>query len=244
MRAEENTMNALEERRRLNDQKAKFISMASHEFRTPITSIQMSTDIIDLKLRDLDIPHKKDIQKHIGIINKDVERFLGIMNDILTLGKTEKNIMTANRAPISMLEIVDECASKIREITYEERELTISVLGDVREVLADKSQIEHIIENLISNAFKFSKGRQAPELTLVYHKDRFVIQVRDYGIGIPDADQSHLFSSFYRASNTSSIRGTGLGLVIIKNLVRLHKGTIEIKSKENEGTEVIILIKG
>ncbi len=244
MRAEENTMNALEERRRLNDQKAKFISMASHEFRTPITSIQMSTDIIDLKLRDLDIPHKKDIQKHIGIINKDVERFLSIMNDILTLGKTEKNILTVNKVPLSMLELVDECATKIKEISDEVREIKVSVLGDVREVQADKSQLEHIIENLLSNAFKFSKGKQAPELSLIYHKDRFVIQVRDYGIGIPDADQSHLFSSFYRASNTSSIRGTGLGLVIIKNLVRLHKGTIEIKSKENEGTEVTVLIKG
>ena len=146
--------------------------------------------------------------------------------------------------PLSMLELVDECATKIKEISDEEREINVSVLGDVREVQADKSQLEHIIENLLSNAFKFSKGKQAPELSLIYHKDRFVIQVRDYGIGIPDADQSHLFSSFYRASNTSGIRGTGLGLVIIKNLVRLHKGTIEIKSKENEGTDVIVMIRG
>jgi PAS domain S-box-containing protein len=224
MRAEENTMQALGERRKLNDQKSKFITMASHEFRTPITSIQMSTDIIDLHLRNIEAPAGQEIKRHIDIINKEVERFQVIMNDILTLGKTENDSFSLKRSEIDITNLIGQCVSRVSELASDERVVEISVHGQERSVFVDESQMEHIIENLLTNAYKFSKGKRAPELKVIFHKDRFVIHLQDYGIGIPESDQSRLFSSFYRASNTANIRGTGLGLVIIKNLVRLHKG--------------------
>jgi len=244
MRAEENTIQVLGERRKLNDQKSKFITMASHEFRTPITSIQMSTDLIDLHLKNVNLPASGEIKRHIDIINKEIERFQVIMNDILTLGKTEEGSFSLNKAEYDIVSIIRQCTLRVSEITGDDRGVKISVLGHQRDVLVDAAQMEHIIENLLTNAFKFSKDKPSPELVIIFHKDRFVIQLKDYGMGIPESDQSRLFSSFYRASNTANIRGTGLGLVIIKNLIRLHKGTIEILSKEGEGTEVIVMLKG
>jgi len=244
MRAEENALKALEERRRLNDQRSRFISMASHEFRTPITSIQMSTDIIDLHLRELDLPCGDDVTRHIGIINKEIERFQGIMNDILILGKTESDAIELNKSMVCLVTLINRSIERIRETSAEERVIVPKFQGHERLVFIDGSQIQHIIENLISNAYKFSKGKPKPELYVTFRSDSFVIHIRDYGIGIPESDQSRLFSSFYRASNTTNIQGTGLGLVLIKNLVHLHHGTIEIISRENQGTEVIVMIKG
>jgi signal transduction histidine kinase len=204
----------------------------------------MSTDIIDLTLRKLDLPSYETIRKHIDIINTEVTRFKGIMDDILTFGKTENNMISVSRSTVSILALIEKSIGRIREVNEEDRMIEIKTKGDIREVFVDASQMEHILENLISNAYKFSKGRPAPELSVTFHKDSFVLHVQDFGIGIPESDQPRLFSSFYRASNTTNIRGTGLGLVIIKNLVRLQKGTIEILSKENKGTLVVVAING
>lgn len=242
--AEENAMRALEERRKLNDQRSTFISLASHEFRTPITSIQMSTDIIRLHLSKMDVPLNEELARHIEIINKEVSRFQAIMNDILTLGKTENNTITLKKSKVDIMELIRACIQRVSEVMRDERKVALTSLGEPRNVYIDPVQMEHIVENLISNAMKFSKGKAAPEMMVVFHKEKFSVLIKDHGIGIPDSDQVKLFSSFYRASNTEGIKGTGLGLVIIKNLVRLHKGTIDIESKEGQGTKVVIAIKG
>lgn len=242
--AEENTMRALEERRRLNDQRSKFIALASHEFRTPITSIQLSTDIINLYLQGMQTPVSKELERHIGIINNEVSRFQSIMNDILMLGETENNTITLNKAETDLMGLIRKCIQRVSELMGEVRSVALRCVGDLRPVLIDALQMEHVIENLLTNALKFSRGKPAPEIMVLYNKDKFSILIKDFGIGIPEQDQSKLFSSFYRASNTIGIKGTGLGLVIIKNLVKLHKGSIEIESKVAEGTKVVVEIKG
>lgn len=240
VRAEENTMMALDERRRLNDQKARFISMASHEFRTPMASIQMSTDLIDMKIKS--DPRYEDIRKHIEVINKEIDRFRLIMDNILTFGKAENDKIVLSKSHVNLLYLIAKCCERVRVALNEDRYIGISYLGTERLVQIDEPLMEHILENIISNAYKFSKGKAEPELTVVFHPDRFVLLLKDHGIGIPTADLPHLFSSFYRASNTSTIRGTGLGLVIVKNLVQRHGGKLEISSRQSEGSEVSILI--
>ncbi len=240
VRAEENTMMALDERRRLNDQKARFISMASHEFRTPMASIQMSTDLIDMKIKS--DTRYDDIRKHIEVINKEIDRFRLIMDNILTFGKAENGTIALSKSHVNLLYLVSKCCERVRTTLNEERKVIVTYIGHERLVEIDEPLMEHILENILSNAYKFSKGKAAPELAVVFHPDRFVLLLKDHGIGIPTADLPHLFSSFYRASNTAAIRGTGLGLVIVKNLVQRHGGKLEISSRQGEGTEVSISI--
>jgi signal transduction histidine kinase len=244
MRAELNTLEAMEERRRLNDQKSKFISMASHEFRTPMTSIQMSTDVIGIHLQRVKDPATKEIARHLHIINKEIMRFEDIMNQILLIGKSENDNARLKKSKTCIGSISSRCSETAREIAGDERPVIITTSGDQRLVNVDSSHMVHIIDNLFSNALKFSRGRPAPELNIHFKKESFTLRLKDYGIGIPKAEQSQLFMSFYRASNAEHIKGTGLGLVIIKNLVHLHEGNIKIKSQENIGTEIEILIKG
>ena len=114
------------------------------------------------------------------------------------------------------------------------------VTGTPVDIAADRQLLNHIMVNLVSNAFKYSTSAREPEVEIKYGPEKISLSVRDFGIGIPDAEKKNLFQSFFRASNVDNIQGTGLGLVIVKQFVDAHGGTIALESKENEGTVVSI----
>ena len=242
-RAEKFMVQALENQREMNEQKSKIISLVSHEFRNPISSIQITSDVIKTYInRQLTIK-PVDLERHVKRIDAEVRRLKDSLDNILMIGKIESGNITATKKEISLQEIVKDVVERIKDVLYDDRKPEIEITGKVRAVNADAMQLTCIIENMVSNAYKYSAGKRAPVIRIDYASNSFVIVVRDFGIGIPEAEQNKLFSAFYRATNTGSIAGTGLGLVVIKKFVAMHGGLVKIESSEGKGTQIMVKIK-
>ena len=226
----------------LNNLKSRFISMASHEFRTPLTTIQSSAELLDMMLAKQSISEPEKIKKFIKRIDSEVMRLTGLMNDILLMGRVDSGKMPFSPEPADLVSYLHEwLESNVFEYS-ENRKIVIKVQGNQRPVMVDPSLFNHIVNNLVSNAYKYSQGKQAPEIILDFGLEKFTLRIKDYGIGIPQTEHQRIFESFQRASNSASIVGTGLGLAIVKQFVDMHGGTIDLVSRENEGTTVTIII--
>ncbi|AUD00442.1 sensor histidine kinase [Spirosoma pollinicola] len=219
----------------LNQLKSQFVSTASHEFRTPLTTIQSSVELIKLYLNVPAASAKASMQKHLGVIEKQIEQFGSLLTDVLTIGQIEAGKVTY--APRSE-DIVALCESLI-EMHFsgrsDQRSVQLFVEGTPRRIDLDAKLMGHVLTNLLSNAFKFSVTA-SPTLRIDFRADRLVLQVIDQGMGIPACEQASLFQAFYRASNTAGIQGTGLGLVIARQFVECHGGVLEVESQERKGT--------
>lgn len=238
--AEEKLKKALDKEKQLNEFKSNFISRASHEFRTPLSTIQSSVEILsDFKSKmDKDILEK--FEKHADRIKNQVTRVTNLMNDVLTLGRLD-----AGKAPVHARQecLVDFTQSLIEDLFSNQpdgRKIELIVTGKKRLVNFDATLLTQVFSNLISNAFKYSAGKANPQLEINFKSRSTSITVRDFGIGIPQEEQASIFQSFFRAKNAFEIPGTGLGLVIAKEFVELQKGKIQVKSEQNKLTEVII----
>lgn len=239
-KAEEDLKHALEKERELNEMKSRFISMTSHEFRTPLTVIQSNSELLALKLDALPGPQHEKIIKHINTITEEISRLTRLIDDILLMGRIDSGKIIFNPSTINLSELITELLNSGESLKNEHRKATLTITGDEKPFQCDATLITHAFNNIISNAYKYSDERPAPEVILNYEPARIKIIVQDHGIGIPESEQSVLFDSFFRASNTSNIKGTGLGLVITKQFIELHHGTIHIASKINQGTCVTI----
>jgi len=223
---------ALDKERELNEIKSRFVSMASHEFRTPLSTILSSASLIT-KYPSVEEQEKRE--KHIYRIKDSVNHMNELLEDFLSLGKLEvgKVTITATSFPIKdfLADIVDE----IKELLKSGQEIKVAYEGDP-DFSTDKRMLKNIILNLLSNATKFSDEGKNIWVT-VSNKDRVLsLAVRDEGIGIPEDDLPRLFDTFFRAKNVSNIQGTGLGLPIIKRYIDLLQGDISVSSRFNEGT--------
>jgi PAS domain S-box-containing protein len=234
---------ALEKEKQLNELKSRFVSMTSHEFKTPLSCIKSSAEIMDLYLSDVSKNEFK-FKKHLESINHEINRLTSLMNDVLVLGKIESDKMGCKKEKFDLVSIVNLVFERQQLKFKMEKKIQLKISGKEREVNADKMQIEHIIDNLLSNAIKYSEGRKEPLVSLEYSEKEFKIHVQDFGLGIPEYEKEQLFQSFFRAKNVEKIEGTGLGLVIIKNFVNLHGGEISFESIENIGTTFHINIPG
>jgi PAS domain S-box-containing protein len=239
-KAEEEMQNALIKEKELNEFKSRFISMASHEFRTPLTSIKSSVDMMEMYADELDVNRNKPFVKHCDKIGVQISRLTNLMNDVLILGRTEANKMPFAPEPLDLVAFIMHFIEQNYLNLEDGRTVTLSVEGFRRDVVLDESLFSHILGNAISNAFKYSKGKPNPEVKVQYDEDFYSITIKDHGIGIPKKEQANLFESFFRAENTTGIEGTGLGLVIMKQFVEMHQGTIEIDSAKGKGTSVIM----
>ena len=227
---------ALEKEKELNELKSTFISMASHEFRTPLTSIKSSVDMLGLYAEELGSHRNSPLQKHFEKINHQIDRLSNLMNDVLILGKTDANKIPFEPEKTDLTHLCQHIIERQFSNEEDERTVDVSFSGKRQKVEVDSSLFEHIITNLCSNALKYSMGKGNPRLSLDYREDAVVIEVCDEGIGIPESEQSQLFNSFFRAKNASVYDGTGLGLVIVDEFMSLHGGQIEVESEENKGT--------
>ena len=223
----------------LNAMKTRFISMTSHEFRTPLTTIQMTAELLSIHLEKQFLTDKERINRYIDRIAKEVFRLTALVNDILVIGKIDAGKISYKPVKSDLIALISEILS-VQLIRNDERYLTLNYTGMNVPVHLDPMLFTHIITNLVTNALKYSKEKKSPHIQLSYLTNSVIIDVIDYGIGIPKNEQKDIFQSFFRASNAEHIQGNGLGLMIVKQFVEIHHGTLKIESDENKGTRITI----
>ena len=231
---EENLLEVVKREKELNELKSAFVNMVSHEMRTPLAIISSCAELIQLMIAGG--KPKEDIEAYAGHIISEVERMTAFMNDILIISKIEAGKIEFNPETISLNSFLDDLIKKGYLPWKDNRSLEISIKGTERVFPFDNKMLRHILQNLLDNAFKYSALKAAPRLRLRYSKNYITFSVIDSGIGIHPEDIEKLFSSFSRGRNVGNIYGTGIGLVVVKYFVDLHKGSISIKSKLNVGT--------
>ena len=239
-KAEEELKIAYTREAELNAMKTRFISMTSHEFRTPLTTIQSTTELLSIHLEKQDLIDKERINRYVDRISKEVLRLTALMNDILVIGKIDAGKITYQPVKTDLIALISEILEGGQLIRNDDRHLTLHYTGTNTPVYLDPMLFIHIITNLATNALKYSKGKQSPHIQVTYLTESVIIDVIDYGIGIPKHEQKDLFQSFFRASNVENIQGNGLGLMIVKQFVEIHQGKLIIESDENKGTRFSI----
>lgn len=227
---------ALEKERQLSRLKSSFISMASHEFRTPLTTIQSSNELISMHLDSGDVPIDQRMFKHVSRIRIELNRLNSLLKDVFTLGRLDVGKTNLSKDFTSLKYIVKQVIIESL-VAYKGRKVNLKIEGEERQLQLDSQLISHALSNLIVNALKYSEGQPDPLVTIRYKAKTVDIFVKDYGIGIPEKDQNQLFESFSRASNVGDIEGTGLGLVIVKQFIEMHGGRISYSSRIGKGSE-------
>jgi two-component system, sensor histidine kinase and response regulator len=230
---------ALVREMQLNEMRARFLAMASHDLRNPLAVIQSATDTLSHYSDRLSEDKK---QARFDQIRKSIKQMLELLDDVLTIAKTEAGALEFNPEPIDLTTFCTELVNDFQASLGSEHHFAVSVNGACSGAIMDPKLLRHILSNLLSNAIKYSpEGRTVTfELTCSDHETVFRIQ--DEGIGIPEAAQKRLFEAFHRADNVDTVPGTGLGLAIVKQSVELHGGTIAFKSKKEVGTTFIVTI--
>lgn len=223
----------LERERELNRIKSLFVSMASHEFRTPLSTILSSIVLIEKYAGE----QEEKINKHTRRIKSAVQNLTNILNDFLSLDKLEQDKITVDPGTVEIKNFIAEIIDETEGIRKHAQHIHYHHSGDEM-ILLDKQILRNVIFNLVSNAIKYSN--HDIELTTEVNADKIILSVSDKGLGIPEEEQDMLFEKFFRATNATHIQGTGLGLHIVKRYVELMKGTIFFWSRKNEGTKFII----
>lgn len=232
---------ALEKEKELNELKSRFVTTASHEFRTPLSTILSSSFLLE-KYNDINEPAKRE--KHINRIKSAVADMKNILEDFLSLSKLEEGIIKVNMHEITATDLSTEFSHTIADfelILKNGQQIELFKNGD-ENVWIDKQLLKHILINLINNAIKFSPENTVIKINYTIAEDGLTIAIKDKGIGISEEDQQHLFQRFFRAKNALNIQGTGLGLHIVTKYLELMNGNITLDSKLNEGTTFTIHI--
>ncbi len=234
---------SLEKEKELNKLKGQFVSNASHQFRTPLTVIEANVGLLNLLIDNYNEQKKAKVDRACRRITDEVANMTNMMNDVLMLGKIESDAnYKLKLKPVDLELLCNNLAVLFNDIQKDGRKIQVSVLGEPYKLNLDHILIQEAVSNIISNAFKYSEGSDAPQLTICFEEESASIHVKDFGIGIPENSYEDMFQPFSRAKNTSTIKGTGLGLSIAKNIVGLHGGTLQVKSKVNEGSTFSIIL--
>ena len=241
-KAEQRLQKAMEKERELNRFKTQFVNLASHQFRTPLATIRSSIDLLDLKKESAELSpcFAESFQRHKAIMAEETIRMTELMENILDIGRIDEGKIEVSKKDLPFKEFMDEFVKSNAEPNGQQRVLNYVFNAANRVIHLDTILFRNVLRNIVSNAFKYSEGKQTPELTVQFQKDAYVITVRDYGIGIPEKDQPFLFQSFFRASNAKIFPGSGLGLMIAKKLIMIHGGDIHLNSKDGQGCTVMI----
>lgn len=229
---------ALNKERELNELKSRFVSMASHEFRTPLTTMMSSLSLVTKYGEQNDTNNQS---KHVGKIKASINNLTDILNDFLSVSKLEEGKVEYVPENINLKDFIPEIISEMQSVTKKDQRIISNYSGkDVAKV--DKKLLKNILFNLLSNAIKFSPEDGTIKIETQLTDFEIKIEVKDNGIGISVEDQKHLFERFFRAHNATHIQGTGLGLNIVAKYAELMKASINIESEENKGTTFTIII--
>jgi PAS domain S-box-containing protein len=218
----------------LNELKTAFVNMVSHELRTPLTVISSSAEILDLMLQAG--KGANEVSIYTKQIIDEVEKMTAFMQDLLMVSKIEAGKIEINPSETDVVSFVNNVINngfnpwkdgRKAELIIKRSPLTTSIDGNI---------LQHALQNLLQNAFKYSSGKSNVKVRIAFSKTYYTISVIDDGIGIPSADIEKMFTSFFRASNTGNISGTGIGLIVTKYFTEQHKGSVNVKSNINKGS--------
>jgi len=227
---------ALDKEKQLNDMKSRFVSMASHEFRTPLSTILSSVTLLS-KYTHTEEQSKRE--KHIERIKGAVTNLTDILNEFLSLGKIEDGKVEPKWVGFDITEVVNAILRQMDPLQKPGQQIRHRHSGS-KEVVLDPALLKNILINLISNALKFSPENSTIEIATENKEIGISLSVKDKGIGISKEDQEHLFERFFRGSNATNIQGTGLGLHIVSRYIQLMNGSIQCMSTLEEGTTFVV----
>lgn len=225
---------ALDKEKQLNEIKSRFVSMASHEFRTPLTTVLSSASLLS-KYTTTEDQQKRE--KHIGRIRNSVNNLNDILEDFLSLGKLNEGKIDKKVEKVDIQQMTEEVAEEMKTQLKRDQRIYLEFSDNCR-AITDRKLFRNVLINLLSNAIKFSDEGKPICVRGSVVKNKIIIDVIDEGIGISDEDQQLLFSSFFRGANATNIQGTGLGLHIVKRYVDLLGGEVKVQSELNKGTTI------
>ena len=230
--------NSLNKEKELNELKSRFVSMASHEFRTPLTTMMSSLSLVTKYGEQND---KESQLKHVAKIKTSINNLTDILNDFLSVSKLEEGKIENMPEEINLKKFISDVISEMQSMAINGQKINQLHTGNEM-VLVDKKLLKNVLFNLVSNALKFSPEGGVVEINAQILNSSIKISVKDNGIGISKEDQKHLFERFFRGHNATHIQGTGLGLNIVAKYAELMNGSLDFESIENTGTTFTIII--
>jgi signal transduction histidine kinase len=233
METEKLLQESLEKEKELSTLKSRFISTASHEFRTPLAAVLSSAEMIQRYSKTWS---EEKFSQHLDRIKNSVEYLTKLMDDILTLSRADAGKIKFNPQPVDLHQICHRIVEESQINESDKHEIVFNYKPTQKIYTLDSNQINVILQNLISNALKYSPKGGKIEFNVSSCNNKIQFSVKDDGIGIPEKELPELFQSFHRATNSISIKGTGLGLSIVKNAVELLKGNITVESEIDKGS--------
>lgn len=233
--AEENVLKSLEKEKQLNELKSRFVSMASHEFRTPLSTI-LSSSSLSKKYLEKGCEGKDKAIAHLKKIQNSVHNLTSILNDFLSLEKLDSGVVQVRPQKFDLKELSEEVKEDLSDLSKNKQRLNIICKSANTSIFTDPNSVKNILINLISNGIKYSPEESTITLSINDFEDGLCFSVKDEGIGIPKEEQKMLFTRFFRANNATNIQGTGLGLHIVKRYVDKLEGTIKVHSEEGKGS--------
>jgi hypothetical protein len=239
IRVQKEMAGALAREKELNEMKSRFVTLASHEFKTPLSVILSSTNLIE-KYNAPEMMDKR--MRHVHKIKSNVNNLKQLLNDFLSLEKLEEGVIRNNPVPTDLLKMAEESVFDLEEACKEGQCIELEITGEHLMVDVDQHMLRNILNNLLSNAIKYSPEQSPIRFVLEFDKDSIRFVVIDKGIGIPLEEKEHLFERFFRARNTTGISGTGLGLSIVKKYLDLMGGTIKVESNPGSGSTFTVTI--
>lgn len=239
----QDTQQGIEHEIRLNKLKSSFVNLVTHEFRTPLSIIK---SVVDLAMMKMEVMSKnnelKQLTEDFGAIEGEVDNLTMLIDDVLLIEKIEFGETKFTMKPTDLMPVLKKAVERLSKRYPNERHISISMVGAPKPVWGEPKYLEMIFVNILSNALKYSFGKPAPEIRLSFFDYEAIVTIKDFGIGIPVAEQEKLFSTFFRAENVGNIEGTGLGLSIVKKFIELHGGFIEFNSVPSVGSEFSVHI--
>lgn len=230
-------MRALEKEKEVNELKSRFITTASHEFRTPLGTILSSVSLIGRYESETDIDKRK---KHVDRIKSAVNNLTEILNDFLSIEKLEEGVIRCKPELVDLCELLREICDDMRSIARKGQQINLDC--SIGMISLDPQIMKNAILNLVSNAIKYSDENAIISITVADRGDKLEIRVKDNGIGIPAEDVPNIFERFYRAKNSGNIQGTGLGLNIVRKYIEILGGTVTCDSRYGEGSTFTVII--
>lgn len=238
-KAEEDILRTLHREKELNEMKSRFVTLASHEFKTPLSVILSSVSLIE-KYTETDQQDKR--VKHIQRIKSNVNNLKQILNDFLSLEKLEGDIVQNNPVNTDLADFTRETIQDMETALKEGQQIHLHIEGTPQPFRVDNQLLRNVLNNLFSNAIKYSPENAEIDCTLGYQASTIDIHIKDRGIGIPPEEQALLFERFFRATNSAGISGTGLGLSIVKKYLDLMGGQIRLSSTPGQGSTFTVTI--
>ncbi|MBE9146214.1 ATP-binding response regulator [Planktothrix mougeotii] len=232
---------SLRKEQSLSEMKSQLITTISHEFRTPLTVIMTSNELIKYKIEK---QQTQNLDRHLNRVNESVKRIEQILNSAIVLAQAESNVINFEAQILNLDLFTKQILEDWKPLENQSHPIELSIKGNHPEVFkADPNFLKQILIHLLTNAIRYSPEGGTINLELIYQPTEVIFKIRDPGIGIPESELDQVFDAFYRGSNADSISGTpgaGLGLTVVKRLVELHQGTITLESILNQGTIVTL----